>query len=385
MIHKFSSSERKKLCLDRMSHSKSCSPEIRKVLKFIKANRYDIQRLEQILTLHELFIDTMEMCELLIFLQKRFTLGISLPFTRVLESSSKTGDISKSQMKYIYRRIQNYQDGESFHRSWSGQQLDLRRKYQNSKEGWRTRSHTLLKTKMKPDLLQFSLRVSMKNVLEAVDGPLIETAVLTARNVGYRRLSSALSYIDKSLIERLKICDLSSLNGEPPPNIARTIAEQQRKVMRCLRKEIEESEDKTFAVALLLRVCKHLRRQHNFHSLLTVLLVISEFDEQKASLSSNKRLYFERLMSIYDPSKAYRNYREYFGPDKESAIGCFPIFSRDMFLIFEHNEVWVDGEVNELFLKGVYDQYSTLKRARDVKTIGRVEPTILSKLKFVDV
>ena len=224
----------------------------------------------------------------------------------------------------------------------------------------------------------------MKNVLEAVDSPLIETGVLTPRNVEYRRLSSALSYIDKSLIKKLKICDLSGLNREPAPDIAQTIAEQQREVMACLCKEVETSEDKVFAVALLLRVCKHLRRQRNFHSLLTVLLVISEFNEQKASLSPNKRLYFERLMSIYDPSKAYKNYREYFGPGKESAIGCFPIFSRDMFLIFEHNEVWVDGEVNELFLKMVYDQYSALKRACDVKMIGRVEPTILSKLRFVE-
>jgi len=281
-------------------------------------------------------------------------------------------------------RISCEEDEESFQRFWNNKQLSLRERYRHSKEGWFTRSHSAIKTQMNPESLHSSLRMSMKNVLEVVGSVIPETKLLTLRNVGCHRISAGLTHIDKILLGRLRIDDLSKLNTKNSPGIAKLIAKQQQKVMECLRCEIETSTNYMKDISLLLRVCKHLLQQRNFHSLLTVLLVISEFEDTIKTKMSCDCLYFNRLMSIYDPSGAYRNYRSYVGESKEDAIVTFPVFSRDIFLFFEHNEIWIDEKINEVFLHGMYDQYSTAKRASQLKIIGKVDPEILDKLLFVE-
>jgi len=372
-----------KLSLDRMSHSKTLSPKIHKISAYIKEHRHDAEILNQLFTFHEFYIKTLEMCEVLLFIQKKYTLNLDKPFTRVLREAS-TINITKPQMRHIYKRINDDVDRECFHTTWNIRQLGLRERYRNSRESWFTRSHSTFKTRMNSNLLHFSLRLSMKSVITAMEDLPSNLSVLTTNNVGYSRISSVLTYIDKALFEKLQVSDLKRLNKSDASKTVKKITEQQKGVMQKLILATQNSEEITEALELLLRVCKHLRRQRNFHSLLTVLLVIEEFPENRKELSLNKKLYFDRLMSIYDPSGAYRNYRMYFGPEKESALGCFPVFSRDMFLLFEHNTFWVDGRINEVFLKSAYDQYSALKRGSKIQIVGRVDPRILKELLFVE-
>lgn len=390
--------------------TRTLSRNSKQVLEYLKTIRDDPGRFTDFLIMHEIFISTPEMMDVLFLVVKYDEFCLDHPFTFTLQSS--THNFERKDARKLYNRIkkENKEDSVMFRKAWVDNSIQstyhindryvddcqiLRRSSATSRISKRLSTNFVGKTSssvIATKILHDSLRGSFKNILELMRQP-ESSFLLSVKNLKDRLISSALTYIDRRCFQKLHLKDLASLNrGEKSPKIAKLMGEQQEKVKELFETELKATDNPRIALLTALRICKHLKKQKNYHSLFTVLLAINNVPKEYWDyILAEKRLFFRQMMSIYDPARAYKNYRMYADTPTEPIIVCFPIFSRDMFLFFEHNEKWLEEDereratlINEEFIHNIAKRYQIAKSAGKVKIQGKIDENIVESLTFVD-
>jgi len=388
------------------------SENSRQVLEYLNSIDDDPDKFMDFLTAHEIYISTPEMMDILFLVVKNDKFCLEYPFTFTLQSTSHK--FKREEARELYYRIKkiNKKDSSMFRKVWRDNSIRsiyhindryvedyqvLRRSSATSRISKRLScnilvdktSSSVIATKMLHD----SFRGSLKNVLELMWQP-EPSFLLCVKNLKDRLISSALTYIDRLFFQKLQLKELALLNrGKKSPKISKLVGEQQEKVKELFEAKLKAADNPRIALLTALRICKHLKKQKNYHSLFTVLLAISNVPEDYwRYISPEKRVFFRKMMSIYDPVRAYKNYRMYAETPTEPIVICFPIFSRDMFLFFEHNEKWLEEDerergilINDEFIHNIAKQYQIAKSAEKVKIQGKINENIVESLTFVDI
>jgi len=244
-----------------------------------------------------------------------------------------------------------------------------------------------------------SLRDSMNNLMELLRMYQSSTSVSSiifnsqSTNISYHNIknyaiSSTLTFIDQHLFKRINIPDLPKL-GQENLYIFYLIREQQEGLRNWIIDDINKSLNVRNKVCQYIKICKHLKKQHNYNSLFTILKAVEYSSEHIIyNLSHYKQILFFNMLSIFSPEKSYRNYRMYVNKNNKT-VPCFPIFARDIYLIFEHNVMWLnegrkEEAINEDLIKHVATHYRNLLSAQKVELIGKVDQEILNELVFFD-
>ncbi len=364
------------------------------LISYIKSVLMDKERLQDFLLVHELYLTTSHTFRILLHLLKRSECSLSHPFTYTLRASVSTFQFKT--IKRLSERIRkgNGEDAYFFREAWLLKEPSTRNLFilgrkttlvDRSIHQYASTS-ALYTTRMLPD----KLRVSMKSVVGSLHRSGFmeaERDILSRKNIKKYFISSALTYIDQQFFKELSVLDLRRLNrGDGPAlNYVRRMADQHVGVLHWFTTELKESTHPKWTILNVLRVCKHLKKQRNWHSLLPILKALQATEPSMWNgIPAAKQAVFQQLMSIYDPAQAFSNYRLYLRTS-EAQIVCFPFFSRDMYLFFEHNMLWIETGINEDFITLVAQHYRYFCSAQNVVLVGRIDEKIVQALTFTEI
>ena len=366
------------------------------LISHIKSVLMDKERLQDFLLVHELYLTTSHTFRILFHLLKRHECSLSHPFTHTLQASGST--FRFKTIKELSERIRkkNGEDAYCFREAWLSKEPKIRNlcvlgtrqmALVDRTIHQRASTSAIYTTRMLPD----KFRVSMKSVVESLYQPDVidvDGDILSRKNIKKYFISSALTHIDQQFFKKLSVSDLRFLNrGDGPAlNCVRRMADQHVGILHWFTMKLEESAHPKWTILNVLRVCKHLKKQRNWHSLLPILKALQTI---KASMWNGvpaaKQTFFQQLLSIYDPAQAFSNYRLYLRAS-EARIVCFPFFSRDMYLFFEHNMLWLEeGNINEDFIALVALHYRYFFSAQNVTLVGRIDEKIVQALTFAEI
>nr|QBK91814.1 MAG: RasGEF domain protein [Pithovirus LCPAC304] len=383
------------------------------LISHIKSVLMDKERLQDFLLVHELYLTTSHTFHILFHLLKRYECSLSHPFTYTLEASGRCFQFKTIKKLSERIRKRNGEDARFFREAWLVKEPKRRnlfvlgtRKMTLVDRSIHQRASTsaIYTTRMLPDKLRAStsaiyttrmlpdkFRVSMKSVVESLHQPDVidmDGDILSRKNIKKYFISSALTHIDQQFFKKLSVSDLRYLNrGDGPAlNCVRRMADQHVGILHWFTTKLEESTHPKWTILNVLRVCKHLKKQRNWHSLLPILKALQTIEASMWNgVPTAKQTFFQQLLSIYDPTQAFSNYRLYLRAS-EARIVCFPFFSRDMYLFFEHNMLWLEeGNINEDFIALVAQHYRYFCSAQNVTLVGRIDEKIVQALTFAEI
>lgn len=355
-------------------------------------------KLQDFILVHEIYLSTVDLFRFLFILQKKkYKCALSYPFTYIISCSNQV--FSSSEYKKLHKKIEkkNPEDAMMFRQKYN--QREMNREAPIIKLSAAAPSRVRSNSATSPKMLSVSLRDSVKNVVELLKShqsssslsslsERSESIILSSYNIKKYCISTALTFIDQQLLKQICIPDLPYLGHQNLPSFA-LIRDQQEKLRDWIMEEIESSLEPAIQVRHCINICKHLKKQRNYNSLLTILRAVEDSAKDiLKQLPPSKQLYFQNLLSIYDPEKAYRNYRMYVD-DKNVTVPCFPIFARDIFLIFEHNVLWLDttsskrdAAINEELIQYTSYHYRILKSSENLNLLGKIDRDIVKTLSF---
>jgi hypothetical protein len=247
--------------------------------------------------------------------------------------------------------------------------------------------------------LPLNLRVSLHNVLDLMRSkpsnsltrsmtlatlePLkSKTSVITRSLVRNYGISSALTFIDRLLFQAAKPADLYRPEDSA---LKQRILKQEKGLIKWIKRTVRSANQKTRILSLLIQICKHLKKQRNYHSLFLIVRSLDslqkELNEEWHRLSDRRKNFFKDIESIYDPAFSFRNYRCYL--DEEPLIPAMTIIYRDIYLLFQHNQLWLSiGEINEKMTSIFAKNFGYLSQSQSIEYLGRVDMNVVSELSF---
>jgi len=357
-------------------------------------------KLIDFILVHEIYLSTLDLIRFLFILQKKkYKCSLRNPFTYIISCSSHF--FPDSEYRKFYRKIKkkNPEDAAQFQEKWAQKELSKEAPIIKVSASTSTSfgSHTYPTGPQRR--LSISLRDSVKNVVELLkahqrssslsDIPKMkELSILSTYNIRTYSISAALTFIDQQLFQQICVPDLPSLGRENKYTFS-LIREQQEKLKEWVMDEIRSSEDHVIQVRQCIWICKHLKKQRNYNSLFSILRGIEDSGKDIVKeLPYKKQTFFQNMLSMYDPERSYRNYRMYVH-DKSVAVPCFPIFARDVYLIFEHNVLWLNktssksrARINEEFIQYLSYHYRMLQSSQNVDLIGKIDLDLVKALSF---
>ncbi len=365
------------------------------LVKYIKSILMDKEHLQDFLLVHELYLTTSHTFRILFHLLKRHECSLSHPFTCTLRASSR--HFRFKTIKRLSERIrkENGEDAHFFREAWLLKEPKTRNLFVLGTRQTmlvdrtihqRASTSAIYTTRMLPD----KLRVSMKNMVDNIHQSdfMEERDILSRKNIKNYFISSALTHIDQQFFKKLSVSDLRYLNrGDGPVhNYVKRLAAQHAGVLRWFTTKLKESTHPKSTILNVLRICKHLKKQRNWHSLLPILKALQTLPPVTWNVvSAAKQTFFHQLLSIYDPALCFSNYRLY-SQTSEAQIVCFPFFSRDMYLFFEHNMLWLKpGMINEDFISLIAQHYRQFCSAQNVILLGRINEKVVQVLTFAEI
>lgn len=365
--------------------------------RYINTIVHDYEHLLDFLLLHELYISTKNLIRYLLKIYKKTYKVDECPikniFTFILEHS--THQFTMERIKDLSKRVKKFdeEDAMNLKELWIRKELNC----VCEPKGLLTQSSKIRSASAilsGKSILPIALRNSTKSIIHFSRIAYHDDFVINKHNINEYLITSALTRIDQLFFQKLKVSDLKNLrrtgNNKKDVKLVSLIVKQHEGVLNLFINYLKCADNKRDAIIKLLRVSKHLKKQRNFHSLAAIIGALNKVKKEEwEQVPEYLRNYFKSLDDIYDPNKNYKNYRQYVEFYK-NIIQCFSIFSRDVFLLFEHNALFLTNKkgtktINSDFIRWLSRSYHDFKKCEEVKLIGKLDENILNKLSFAHV
>lgn len=253
----------------------------------------------------------------------------------------------------------------------------------------------------KPQHIRKELRTSFRGILKLSSDESVNSyfnsshPILNHNCIDTYKISSALTYIDQRHLSTFKISDLNPKKRNV--KWLNPILSQQEGLKNYILDSINNSKNPPKLVTHCIRICKHLKTQKNYNSLLTILIGLDSVSKDIwKGVSLSKIKFYKMIFGIYNMDHNYHQYRIYL-KENIPIIPCIPILLKDCYLYFEHNTLF-DKEkrsipvktlpkknnyrLNDNFLSGIYQQYQYIKRSQELFLLGKIDNHLIKTLSF---